>query len=427
MCSGGSADQYWIEKAIGKNVVGKDGEVSTKSIADSVEMVSVYFSAHWCPPCRGFTPVLAETYKKVNATEKRWEVIFLSSDRDESSFNEYFAEMPWKALPYAERDTKAKLSKKFKVSGIPMLLHLDPKTGEILNKEGRASVSGDPEGAKFPWINKPKAFWDILGNVEIEKKGVTLTADDLKKKDYIAIYFSAHWCPPCRGFTPNLNKWYEQYFKDSGNFEMIFNSWDRDEASFNDYYKDMPFATRKWADKSVKEDLDKLFEVNGIPSLVVVDAKTGKLVTAEGRAGVSSRPEEFPWEKQPVGVMGGSVVSSLNETPCVIAHCSKADGKSAMMESAMVFVNKLKAEGEWPGEMDIEFIVDDGSDDLSARVKGLIKRTDEETLYILSLSERAVYTLEEAADGITADAVKKLVAGYQDKDKTGLKKRTLVL
>ena len=28
-------------------------------------------------------------------------------------------------------------------------------------------------------------------------------------KDFICIYFSAHWCPPCRGFTPVLKDFYE--------------------------------------------------------------------------------------------------------------------------------------------------------------------------------------------------------------------------
>ena len=34
--------------------------------------------------------------------------------------------MPWKALPYSDRDRKGALSKKFKVSGIPTLVILDP-------------------------------------------------------------------------------------------------------------------------------------------------------------------------------------------------------------------------------------------------------------------------------------------------------------
>ena len=34
-----------------------------------------------------------------------------------------------------------------------------------------------------------------------------MTKADLEGK-VIGIYFSAHWCPPCRGFTPKLVEWY---------------------------------------------------------------------------------------------------------------------------------------------------------------------------------------------------------------------------
>ena len=33
----------------------------------SQELVLYYFSAHWCPPCRRFTPMLAEFYKVKNS------------------------------------------------------------------------------------------------------------------------------------------------------------------------------------------------------------------------------------------------------------------------------------------------------------------------------------------------------------------------
>eukprot|EP00286_Rhodomonas_abbreviata_P019009 CAMPEP_0181309380 /NCGR_PEP_ID=MMETSP1101-20121128/11981_1 /TAXON_ID=46948 /ORGANISM="Rhodomonas abbreviata, Strain Caron Lab Isolate" /LENGTH=104 /DNA_ID=CAMNT_0023415857 /DNA_START=42 /DNA_END=353 /DNA_ORIENTATION=+ len=73
-------------------------------------VIGLYFSAHWCPPCRGFTPKLAESYKAIRAAGKSFQIVFLSSDKDDSAFLEYFAEQPWLALPFAERDLKAKLS-----------------------------------------------------------------------------------------------------------------------------------------------------------------------------------------------------------------------------------------------------------------------------------------------------------------------------
>ena len=93
--------------------------VATSSALDGKTAVGIYFSAHWCGPCRGFTPKLAEAYKGLVAAGKSLEIVFVSSDRDEKSFEEYYAEQPWLALPYSERSLKAKLSKKYKVRGIP--------------------------------------------------------------------------------------------------------------------------------------------------------------------------------------------------------------------------------------------------------------------------------------------------------------------
>ncbi len=53
--------------------------------------------------------------------------------------------------------------------------------------------------------------------MEIVQPASLVKADGAKKpasevvggKDIIAFYFSAHWCPPCRAFTPILKDFYE--------------------------------------------------------------------------------------------------------------------------------------------------------------------------------------------------------------------------
>ena len=102
-----------------------------------------------CPPCRGFTPVLAEFYK-AHAESKNFELIFISSDRDEESFNEYYNEMPWLKLDFKDRTTKEVLGKQFQVSGIPTLILLDGDSGDVICTDARNQVqSGDAAG--FPW------------------------------------------------------------------------------------------------------------------------------------------------------------------------------------------------------------------------------------------------------------------------------------
>mmetsp|Transcript_119915 Transcript_119915/g.274753 ORF Transcript_119915/g.274753 Transcript_119915/m.274753 type:complete len:81 (-) Transcript_119915:67-309(-) len=49
-----------LEELLGPTLVGQDGNVDTSSLDGKT--IGLYFSAHWCPPCRGFTPKLTESY-----------------------------------------------------------------------------------------------------------------------------------------------------------------------------------------------------------------------------------------------------------------------------------------------------------------------------------------------------------------------------
>lgn len=49
-----------------------------------------------------FTPALVRTYEKLKANGKKFEVIFVSSDRSEDSFTSFANSMPWLALPFGD-------------------------------------------------------------------------------------------------------------------------------------------------------------------------------------------------------------------------------------------------------------------------------------------------------------------------------------
>ena len=84
-----------------------------------------------------------------------FEIIFVSSDRDQEAFDGYYSDMPWLALPFEERAAKADLSKCCDVEGIPTLVIVGPD-GVIINKDGRSALGKDPTGANFPWV--PPAY-----------------------------------------------------------------------------------------------------------------------------------------------------------------------------------------------------------------------------------------------------------------------------
>ena len=177
----------------GDELQGKEGKVPTAEALKDKKFVFVYFSAHWCPPCkwsclflvfiarhrpcppckrpclflvfiarhrpwlmsetaseqlvcthvvragRGFTPVLAEKYKAKVVADPSVEVVFVSSDRDQAGFDGYYGEMPWLALPFDDRGRKQTLGEKFGVRGIPMLVVLDGE-GALVTTEGRGQV-----------------------------------------------------------------------------------------------------------------------------------------------------------------------------------------------------------------------------------------------------------------------------------------------
>ena len=127
------------------------GKVSKEDVLKN-EIIGVYFSAHWCGPCRAFTPTLAEFYNKVNKDQKQIEIIFNSADNDQNGFNEYFATMPWIATPF-DSEAKEAIDEACSINSIPQLIIFDNK-GHVLDADGRSTVQSKGEEAINFWKGK---------------------------------------------------------------------------------------------------------------------------------------------------------------------------------------------------------------------------------------------------------------------------------
>jgi nucleoredoxin len=105
-------------------------------------------------------------------------------------------------------------------------------------------------------------------------------ASSLKGKKYLAIYFSASWCGPCRKFTPQLVNWYKQQKPSLDKFDVIFVSRDRTKEDMLTYMKqdDMPWPALSFIKANQHNSPLEKYAGNAIPCLVLIDGE-GKVIS----------------------------------------------------------------------------------------------------------------------------------------------------
>lgn len=116
-------------------LMSKTGSVSTAS-ALSGKVVGIYFSASWCPPCRQYTPMVADIYVEAKRLGKKFEIVFVSCDNSEEESKAYYdGHHPWLTLDYND-PAREVLPGTFQVRGIPRLVILGSSGKVIVDNVG---------------------------------------------------------------------------------------------------------------------------------------------------------------------------------------------------------------------------------------------------------------------------------------------------
>lgn len=129
----------FMQKLFPTQLVAANGRLVQTSSVLASKCVAIYFSAHWCGPCRQFTPRLLDLYNQCKAANKRFEVVFCSADHSEEEMRQYHASMSWPAIGFDEEHREGMMGM-FKVSGIPRLVVL-AANGKIVVDN---AITGNP-------------------------------------------------------------------------------------------------------------------------------------------------------------------------------------------------------------------------------------------------------------------------------------------
>jgi nucleoredoxin len=138
--------------------------------------------------------------------------------------------------------------------------------------------------AVSPALRAENTVYPAVKDSLVKSKGrdvETFDATPLKDAKYIAIYYSASWCGPCRAFTPDLVKWYKRNKSKNPHFELIFVSSDRSAKDMAAYMKDDDMEWPALAYDKKKDGSASAvtkYSGSGIPCLVLID-ETGKVLS----------------------------------------------------------------------------------------------------------------------------------------------------
>ncbi|KAM6315577.1 nucleoredoxin [Podargus strigoides] len=407
-----------LSEVLGEVLVAADGEeVAVSALAArGVSLVGLYFGCSLGGSCAQLGASLAAFYGRFRGEAaagggQRLEIVFVSAEQEQQQWQEAVRAMPWLALPFADKHRKLKLWNKYRVSNIPSLIFIDASTGKVVCRNGLLVIRDDPEGLEFPW--GPKPFSEVVAGPLLRNNGQTLDSNALEGL-HVGVYFSAHWCPPCRSLTRVLVESYRKIKEAGQKFEILFVSADRSEDSFKQYFSEMPWVAVPYADEARRSRLNRLYGIQGIPTLIVLDCK-GDVITRQGRVEVLNDIEcrEFPWHPKPVLELTDSNAVQLNEGPCLVLFVdSEDDGESEAAKQliqpiAEKIIAKYKAKEE---EAPLLFFVA-GEDDMTDSLRDYTNLPEAAPLLtILDMSARAKYVMD--VEEITPEIVEAFVSDF---------------
>ncbi|KAK4854299.1 hypothetical protein QYF36_021898 [Acer negundo] len=254
------------------------------------KIIALYFAASSCVQCNHFTPILIEAYDDLISLKKNFEIILVSADNDESSFQKHFSTMPWLALPHSNQTACDHFKSLYAIAETPHLIILNQK-GDLLSSNG-VSLVFEFGSTGYPFTTerikqlrdeeemkkKNQSLKSVLAtptrDFVISNDGKVVPISELEGK-LVGLYVSLGSFRACQNFTPKLVDFYTSLKEKGESFEIVYVSLEDEKESFENEFVKMPWLVIPFGDRSLKK-LPVYFKLNALPTLLILgsDGKT---------------------------------------------------------------------------------------------------------------------------------------------------------
>ncbi|URE11145.1 protein-disulfide reductase [Musa troglodytarum] len=215
------------------------------------------------------TDDLIKVYNQLSSEGRDFEIVFVSCDSCEETFNMYFSDMPWLAVPFADSDTRERLHDHFGsfTEYYPDLLVIyDAAIGMVVNEEGLRAV------AKYGVNGYPftvKRYYELEAAAKKEQSLRSLLVSS--SRDYLISNDGSK-------LTRVLAEIYRKLKEAGESFEVVLVPLDDNKSSYEQGLASMPWLAIPFEDEGC-ERLIRYFELwpFHLPTVLVIGAD-GKIM-----------------------------------------------------------------------------------------------------------------------------------------------------
>jgi len=126
--------------------------------------ILLYFASHLDALSQEFTPWLVKAYNILKNKREDFELIFVSGDASEESYDTFLKETSFCAIPFEETEARENLETRLDITSYPTLIMLGPRPEDdndnfgdrpVINSEVRAVIENGDYITDFPFYPKP--------------------------------------------------------------------------------------------------------------------------------------------------------------------------------------------------------------------------------------------------------------------------------